>query len=122
MRRVIFLGCIAFGAMGACHQAPVSNNGPAAICKAPAALPAGKWFTDVTNDVGFAGINGVRVSAADLDGDGWVDIVVHGAPSARDPFPAPTKPLMLLPAPTLIGTPVGVRLMTMSFAPVGLVK
>ena len=38
------------------------------------------------------------------------------------PFPAPTKPLMLLPAPTLIGTPVGVRLMTMSFAPVGLVK
>ncbi|MEO6421037.1 MAG: VCBS repeat-containing protein, partial [Polyangiaceae bacterium] len=83
------------GAIGACQSTTTVTSGPPSVCKAAGALPAGKWFTDVTNDVGFAGINGVRVSAADLDGDGWVDVVVHGAPSARDPLPAPMKHVLM---------------------------
>ena len=82
------------GVIGACRSSPVSH-GPPALCKIPAPAPTGKWFTDVTNEVGFAGINGIRVSAADLDGDGWVDVVVHGAPSARDPLPMPTKHVLM---------------------------
>jgi len=60
---------------------------PAPVCKKPTALPAGKLFTDVTEAVGLKGVTGIRVSSADLNGDGWPDLVVHGSGNVRDTAP-----------------------------------
>ena len=64
---------------------------PPRVCKAPAATPTGRWFTDVTADVGLAAKDGFEplgntVVAADLDGDGWVDLLAqHGFSSRGTP-------------------------------------
>ena len=59
----------------------------APVCRPGAPLPAGRLFTDVTEEVGLKGITGVRASAADLNGDGWPDLVVHGSGNVRDTAP-----------------------------------
>lgn len=68
---------------------------PPRVCKtpAPAALPSSSapWFTDATADVGLAAKAdfeplGSTVVAADLDGDGWVDLLAqHGFSSRGTP-------------------------------------
>lgn len=62
---------------------------PPARCRAPGSmdLPTGRLFTEVTSEVGLAGITGIRLTAADLDGDGWPDLVVHGLQMTRDSPP-----------------------------------
>jgi enediyne biosynthesis protein E4 len=92
---VFTLGVASTGAAGSagCTDGAASDA-PPSQCKsatAAAALPAGKWFTDVTAEAGIfsgdGGIVGIRVAAADLDGDGWVDLVIHGALATRDTPP-----------------------------------
>lgn len=60
-----------------------------------AALPADGWFTDVTAEVGLADVEALRVSSADLDGDGFPDLIVHGMPNKRDSVAAPMKRVFL---------------------------
>jgi hypothetical protein len=50
---------------------------PPAICKPHADLPASGYFQEVTSDVGLDGVIGIRVSSADLDGDGLPDLIFH---------------------------------------------
>jgi hypothetical protein len=65
-------------------------------CLTPKALPSGALYTDITEEAGLRGITGVRVIAADLNGDGWTDLVVHGGGAkARDSAAAPIKRLLL---------------------------
>jgi hypothetical protein len=61
---------------------------PPRVCKAPAAPPAGPWFSDVTAEVGLAPHDGFEplgssTIAADLDGDGWVDLLSQHGFSSR---------------------------------------
>lgn len=57
-----------------------------------ACAPATPWtdqvaFTDRTAEVGLEAVDGIRLSTADLDGDGYPDLVVRGhALGARDSF------------------------------------
>ncbi len=46
------------------------------ICHEPASYDGGSWFTDTTEEWGLEGITGSRMSSADLDGDGYPDLVV----------------------------------------------
>ena len=64
---------------------------PPAQCKPGAPAPAGAWFTDVTEEVGLGGVVALRVSSADLDGDGLPDLVLHTMPNKRDTADAPSK-------------------------------
>ena len=62
---------------------------PPRICKAPGAT-AMPWFADATAEVGLAATadlepQAVSVIAADLDGDGWVDLLAQRGESARGP-------------------------------------
>ena len=76
--------------------APAGEAPPDPKCKTPAALPAGAWFTEITAESGLADIDGnIRVVAADVDGDGLPDLLVHGGVSARDSVAAPKKRLFL---------------------------
>ena len=61
---------------------------PPRVCRAGPA-PAGPAFTDVTEGSGLKvlGVNGVRLSAADIDGDGLVDLCVRDyKQGVRDDF------------------------------------
>src|SRR5439155_12355848 len=60
---------------------------PPRICKTPAP-PAGPWFAEVTGEVGLAKTDtfeplAISVIAADLDGDGFVDLLAQHYLSAR---------------------------------------
>ncbi len=70
---------------------------PAAKCAANASapLPADGWFTDITADVGLSDVEAVRVSSADIDGDGFPDLVLHTMGSKRDTAEAPSKRVFL---------------------------
>jgi hypothetical protein len=59
-------------------------------CKTPGDLPA-RWFTDVTAEWGLADVQAIRLSAADLDGDGLPDLVSHWVGNKRDTLDAPMK-------------------------------
>jgi hypothetical protein len=75
---------------------PAEPPPPDANCKTPGALPAGAWFTDITAASGLADVDGnIRIVAADVDGDGLPDLLVHGVLSARDSGAAPKKRLFL---------------------------
>ena len=77
---------------------PSSTGAPLrpAACLTPPALPSGALYTDITEEAGLRGITGVRVIAADLNGDGWTDLVVHGGGAkTRDSAAAPMKRLLL---------------------------
>jgi enediyne biosynthesis protein E4 len=69
----------------------VAPSAPEPRCKTPGALPDGAWFTEVTSEVGLDGIDAIRVTSADLDGDGFPDLVFHMPTSARDSIAQPKK-------------------------------
>ena len=61
---------------------------PPRICKPAVAAHALPWFTDATADVGHAAHDGKEplastVIGADLDGDGWVDLLAQHGYSSR---------------------------------------
>ncbi|HSO37344.1 MAG TPA: CRTAC1 family protein, partial [Labilithrix sp.] len=95
------LGCTLVAACSAASTsdpaAPPATEAPPPDprCKTPGALPAGAWFTDITAASGLADVDGIRIVAADVDGDGLPDLLVHGAASARDSAAAPKKRLFL---------------------------
>lgn len=68
---------------------------PPAQCRTPGPLPAGAWFTDVTAEAGLAGVQAIRVSSADLDGDGLPDLVFHYTANKRDSVDAPMRRVFL---------------------------
>jgi hypothetical protein len=60
--------------------APEGPQLPAPICRDVAPIVAGEpTFRDATADFGLdaIGVEGVRLNAADLDGDGWTDVIVR---------------------------------------------
>jgi len=63
---------------------PETPAPPPAICKPHADLPQSAYFKEVTSEVGVTGVIGIRVSSADLDGDGLPDLVFHGTGQTRD--------------------------------------
>lgn len=53
-------------------------DAPPLLCRPAVALGAGPYFTDVTAEVfGGARIDGNRLTLADLDGDGYPDLIAH---------------------------------------------
>ena len=96
---VLCSALLCWGALGACGDtstAPVDGahgdtgsadvaadtaadaSGPAPRCATPTPWePGGALFADRTQEWGLDGVQGARVSAEDLDGDGWVDLVVR---------------------------------------------
>jgi hypothetical protein len=89
--------------LGACldPQLPFEGLGwrsldPPPICKSPAPpLPRGLLFTEITEEAGFKGITGVRVSSGDLNGDGWPDLVVIDSGNVRDTAPRFLRRVMM---------------------------
>jgi hypothetical protein len=77
MKRLVLL-CVLCG----CDTTP---PGPPPICKTPVATPAA-WFADATADFGLGAFAplGTAVQAADLDGDGWVDLVSAAGTARRE--------------------------------------
>jgi len=70
----------------ACKKTPVDER-PPEICNTSSAWSAGPAFVDRTADWGMSDVRGVKMSAADLNGDGYPDLVINeGAPQARDDF------------------------------------
>ncbi|MEO7092472.1 MAG: VCBS repeat-containing protein, partial [Polyangiales bacterium] len=68
---------------------------PPRVCKPPGA-PSSAWFVDATADVGLAAGGAITplasvVVSADLDGDGWSDLVATAGPGDR-----PTKQVSFL--------------------------
>lgn len=106
MRRVTGSTLLALALLAACSTTPTSTGEPAAppapedappppSCKTPGALPAAGWFTDITAESGLADVVGIRVVAADVNGDGLPDLYVHGSSTKRDTADAPVKRLFL---------------------------
>jgi hypothetical protein len=93
------LALVVCGAALACGRSSSSDDGappePADVppdpkCKSPAAPPS-QWFTDITAESGLADVQAIRLSSADLDGDGLPDLVFHWVGSKRDTLDAPMK-------------------------------
>lgn len=85
MARIAPFAAVLVGvAFVACGSSPPAATTPPQMCKSPPTAPAGfPWFTDVTADVGLAGIPATSVVAADFDGDGWSDLVTTSGSAAR---------------------------------------
>jgi enediyne biosynthesis protein E4 len=99
-RSVALVLVLAGASVAACSSTSTSvpaggEAGPEARCKTPDALPAGAWFTDVTAESGLADVEGIRISSADLDGDGLPDLIVHRTGTERDSPDAPMKRVFL---------------------------
>ena len=68
-----------------------SNALPSAVCRSGSAWQPGTgMFVEVTSDWNLDGVTGVRLNAADLDGDGWVDLLVRQGGTRIEPLGADT--------------------------------
>ena len=66
------------GSADVAAEVAADASGPAPRCATPTPWePGGALFADRTQEWGLDGVQGARVSAEDLDGDGWVDLVVR---------------------------------------------
>lgn len=73
------------------------DDGPPAICNDSSAWSGGAAFEDRTEAWGLAEVTGVKLSTADLDGDGYPDLVVNtGTPHSRDDVEGGTRYRWLL--------------------------
>jgi len=99
MKKRLVIGLVALG-LAACSdksETPAdggqSNDGglPPKICKTPPALGAGPYFKDVSKAWGLPEENlGNRLTSADINGDGFPDLIVHITGSNnRDVFVKP---------------------------------
>lgn len=79
--RLLVVSAPAFLSLVACSSKPadtvVAPPEAPAICRAPAPLPAKEHFVDATAEMGLTDVTGGRVTTADLDGDGYPDLVIH---------------------------------------------
>jgi hypothetical protein len=79
---LIAVGAAAASACGGGSGSP--DAGPPPMCREAPGLGAGPYFTDVTDEWFPDGrIDGDRFTFADLDQDGWVDLVTHPVAAAR---------------------------------------
>lgn len=77
--------------LGACTALPEP------VCGAGARWAAGvQAFSEATAAWNLTGAEGVRINVADLDGDGWADLVVRHAGVGADDFAAGTRRTWLL--------------------------
>ena len=69
------------------------DSGAVAKCLTPAPLGKGPYFLDETKAYKLTDILGNRLSTADLNGDGYPDLVVHkaGSNNRDDPTASPAK-------------------------------
>jgi hypothetical protein len=96
---------------GECHcgdtAGPVCGDGSYCDAEAPACVdpvctdgtswsPGTAIFTEVTDEWGLTGVEGVRVNVTDLDGDGWADLFVRRGGVRSDDFATPTRHTWLL--------------------------
>jgi enediyne biosynthesis protein E4 len=74
------------------------NALPDAVCHSGSAwAPGTEMFVEVTEDWNLDGVNGVRLNAADIDGDGWVDLLVRQGGTRIEPLgPDTPKTIHLL--------------------------
>ena len=82
---------------------------PPQICKAPSLPPEGPWFVEVTEELGLAATEDFEplatgIVAADLDGDGWEDLVAATFPAQRQADGAPPTRFVLMNRPSEDGT------------------
>jgi hypothetical protein len=73
---------VAIALVAACDSSPPPSTTPPTICKTPPAAGF-PWFRDVTADYGLSSGKASSVIAADLDGDGWADLVTTAGSAAR---------------------------------------
>ncbi|RME22086.1 MAG: CRTAC1 family protein [Deltaproteobacteria bacterium] len=65
------------------------DTGPTVICNSSSAWTGGAAFSDETTAWGLADVRGVKMSTADLNGDGYPDLIVNeGTPHSRDDLSA----------------------------------
>jgi enediyne biosynthesis protein E4 len=76
---------------------PVNPPPPPPVCD-----PGTHWiegtqiFREATAEWGLEGVEGVRLSAGDVDGDGWIDLFVRRGTNTGDDFVAGTRQTWLL--------------------------
>lgn len=75
---------LVLAACSSAHPPAAGDAPPAARCKMPGPLPPAAMFTEITAQVGLGQVQGTRVSAVDLDNDGWTDLVFHSGGTVRD--------------------------------------
>ncbi|PRQ03832.1 FG-GAP repeat protein [Enhygromyxa salina] len=75
---------------------------PSGTCVEPSCGAADPWspgtqaFAEVTEEWNLTGVEGVRLSVTDLDGDGWPDLFVRRGGTRSDDFGAGTRHTWLL--------------------------
>lgn len=81
---------------GTATDAGPQDETPPAICHTPGALPSTNWFVERTHEVGLDGYLSAALASADLDGDGYPDLVsTMATDSLRDTADKHTRFLLM---------------------------